>query len=316
MESQLSKHFRETRLDKGIRVSHLARLCGYTNLSRGSRRIHNFESGGSIHRPLLMKMADALGIDRSKVEALVEEDRHQFFEEWSKWANEPIYPYLVVRMMAAVYCQHRLPPEIESVEEAEAFAADFTKTHRLKSCLVLSRKISVWFAEDGSVSSVTEAVPGQANSPAMWIGGRDCTTKAVEHGLALQQISWPKKQEIQQTKHEVVTDFGGVRMKSNFEIVEDEPGQVTVNIEGPLFEFAEQLAWETTLDDVRTVLAAHDFALDADQVEELFAGLDCGAVEKAVLHYTDFDDQIRAMFREIEDYLIERDIINGAKKFL
>ena len=195
MESQLSKHFRETRLDKGIRVSHLARLCGYANLSRGSRRIHNFESGGSIHRPLLMKMAEALGIDRSKVEALVEEDRHQFFLEWNEWANEPIRPYLVVRMMAAVYCQHRLPPEIESVEEAEAFAADFSKTHGLKSCLVLSRKISVWFSENGSIKNVTEAVPGSFNVPVMKVGSRHCTNKVVDHGLALQQVSWPKKQE-------------------------------------------------------------------------------------------------------------------------
>jgi hypothetical protein len=212
--------------------------------------------------------------------------------------------------------EHPIPPEIESVEEAEAFAATFAKEHRLRCCLVLSRKISVWFAEDGSVSSVTEAVPGEANSPAMRISGRDCTTKVIGHGLALQRAHWPQRQEIRQTKHEVVTDFGGgVHMKSNFEIVENEPGPVTVNIEEPMFEFAEQLAWETTLDDVRTVLSAHDFILDADQVEKLFAGLDCGVVEKAVLHYTDFDDQIRTMFREIANYLLTRGIIDGPTKF-
>ena len=239
-----------------------------------------------------------------------------FFLEWNEWANEPIRPYLVVRMMAAVYCQHRLPPEIESVEEAEAFAADFSKTHGLKSCLVLSRKISVWFSENGSIKNVTEAVPGSFNVPVMKVGSRHCTTKVVDHGLALQQVSWPKKQEIhgQPEITEVVTEGDGIRFRSTLEFVEGGPGTVNISIEGPMFE--EQVGWQTTPEDVQTVLAAHDFILDDDQVEELFAGLDCGAVEKAVLHYTDFDDQIRAMHNEIQNYLIKRDIINGAKKFL
>ena len=212
---------------------------------QGSRRINEFEHGDSVHRDLLLKMADVLGLDRATVEALVEEDRRQFFEEWSEWANEPIQPHLVVRLMAAIYSPIDLPDEIESVEEAEAFAADFSKTHRLKSCLVLSRKVSIWFAEDGSVSSVTEADPGEPNIPYMRIGGRECVMKSVDHGLALQQVNWPKKQEIRKRSrparnHEVVTDFGGgVRMGSSFEIVEDEPGQVTFNIEGPTFEFDE-----------------------------------------------------------------------------
>ena len=262
-------------------------------------------------------MADVLGIDRATVEALVEEDRRRFFEEWNEWANQPIQPHLVVRLMAAMYSPIDLPDEIQSVEEAEAFAADFSKTNRLKSCLVLSRRVSVWFREDGSVSSVTEAVPGQPNSPYMRIGNRECVVKSVEHGLAVQQVHWPKKREIQgePETNEVITEFGGIRMKSTFEVVQDGPGQVTVNIDEPVIEFAEQVAWETTPDDVRTVLAAHDVGLPDDRVEELFASLDCGAIEKAVLCYTDFDDQIRAMHNDIEDYLLECGVISGPKKF-
>ena len=79
---------------------------------------------------------------------------------------------------------------------------------------------------------VTEAVPGQPNAPYMRIGGRECVMKVVEHGLALRQINWPKKQEIQ----EVVTDFGSIRLRSSFKIVEDGPGQVSINIDGLTIE--------------------------------------------------------------------------------
>lgn len=36
---------------------------------------------------------------------------------------------------------------------------------------------------------------------------------------------------------EVITDFGGVRLRSNFEITEEQPGELTVHIDGPVFEF-------------------------------------------------------------------------------
>lgn len=38
---------------------------------------------------------------------------------------------------------------------------------------------------------------------------------------------------------EVVTDFGGVRLRSTFDVVEDSLGDLIFEIEGPLFEFEE-----------------------------------------------------------------------------
>ena len=257
----------------------------------------------------MLKLADALGIEQAKVEALVEEDRRAFFEEWNDWANEPIQPYPVIRMMAAMYCHHTLPPEVKSVEEAEAYAASFSRREKLRCCLVLSRKISVWFSHDGTIENVTEAVPGEANVPVMRIGNRDCVTKTVDHGLAISQISWPKKQEIK-GQSEVVTEGDGIRFHSTVEIDEDAVGQVNISM-----EVEEHIGWETTPEDVQRVLAAHNVSLLDDQVAELFASLDCGAVERAVLHYTDFDDQVRTMHQEIESYLLERGVIQGPRKY-
>jgi hypothetical protein len=62
--------------------------------------------------------------------------------------------------MAAVYSPHALPEEIQSVEEAEAYATNLAQTWRLRCCLVLSRRISVWIEADGSSWWRTRATCG------------------------------------------------------------------------------------------------------------------------------------------------------------
>jgi len=193
MESQLSNQFRHARLEKGLNLAQLARLVGYKNVAKGANRINSFERGGNVHSDLRNKLAEVLGIDQQTVDRLMEEDRRQFFAEWNAWANEPIRPYLIVRLMAAVYSPHNLPEEIQSVEEAEVFATNLARTRHLRCCLVLSRRISVWIEADGSISGVTEAVPGEPNTPVMRIGGKPCLMKTLDHGIALQQIHWPQR---------------------------------------------------------------------------------------------------------------------------
>jgi len=193
MESKLSKHFRNVRLAKSLTLGQLTRLVGYTNISKGANRINAFERGGGVRADLRTKIAEVLGIDPLTVDRLMEEDRRQFFAEWSAWAHEPIRPYLVVRFMAAIYAQHNLPEEIQSVEEAEAYATNVARTRHLRCCLVLSRKISVWIEADGSISRVTEAVPGEVNTPVMRIGNKDCLMRTIDHGIALQQIHWSQQ---------------------------------------------------------------------------------------------------------------------------
>jgi transcriptional regulator with XRE-family HTH domain len=195
MESKLAEHFRNARLNKGLTIGELTRLVGYKNVSKGANRITAFERGGGIHADLCCKLADVLGIDHLTVDRLMEEDRRQFFAEWNAWASEPIRPYLIIRLMAAVYSPHDLPEEIQSVEEAEAYAAHVARTRRLRCCLVLSRRISVWIEADGSISGATEAVPGEPNTPVTRIGGKTCLMKFTDHGIALQQIHWPRRRK-------------------------------------------------------------------------------------------------------------------------
>jgi transcriptional regulator with XRE-family HTH domain len=193
--TKLAEHFRQTRLARGLRLGDLARRLGYKNVGKGANRINTFERGGRIHKDLFAKLAVALGIDSETVDRLVEEDRRQFFAEWNAWANEPIRPHLVVRLMAAVYTIHPLPDEIQTVEQAEAYAADFARGKKMHCCLVLSRRLSVWIGDDGSFSGVTEAVPGEANVPYMCLGKKPFLIKPLDHGMALQQVVWPRREK-------------------------------------------------------------------------------------------------------------------------
>ena len=129
----------------------------------------------------------ALDVDQATVERLAQED----LREWAAWANEPIRPYLVARAMAAIYCPVQLPDEIQSVEQAQDYASQFARHWRIRVCLVLSRRISIYYQADGSIEEVTEAVPGdEPNQPYTLIGGRRCMVRPTERGIARDQVRW------------------------------------------------------------------------------------------------------------------------------
>ena len=88
---------------------------------------------------------------------------------------------------------HDLPDEIGSVKAAEQYAAKTARALGLRCCLVLSRRISIWLAKEGSVEQVTEAVPGEMNSPYMSIGGRKFLLKVVDGKMLPKQVDCPPK---------------------------------------------------------------------------------------------------------------------------
>jgi hypothetical protein len=194
MTTHLARYFHERRLQKGLKLSAVALRVGYRrtdrSLSHGCNRLHRFETTGDVDVRLFKKLMAVLEIDQATVNGLLQED----LEVWLKWANEPIRPYLVVRLMPAIYSQGELPDEIRSAEEAQRYASEFAKEHRLRVCLVLSRRVSVYFADDGSFQYASEAVPGgEPNQPYTKIGGRRCLMSPTEHGIALREVAWSRR---------------------------------------------------------------------------------------------------------------------------
>jgi hypothetical protein len=172
MSTHMSRHFEQARLARSLKPSELARLAGCPNVLKNGNRIRQFELTGDISQQLFDKLTAVLEIDAATIEKLVEQDRREFFDNWLAWVNEPITPYLVERLIAAVYRRVPVPSEITTMVEAESWAAAVALERSRKCCLVWSRRISVWISEDGTVYSRTEAVPGEPNAPWMKIGGK------------------------------------------------------------------------------------------------------------------------------------------------
>lgn len=165
--THLSRHFEQQRRARDLRPGQLATLAGYTNPSKIGNRIRQFELSGDISKELFETLVVALEIDTNTIKRLVQLD----WNDWWAWVNEPITPYLVDRLMATVYRKVPLPPEITTQDEAEAWAAKFASGVKRRCCLVWSRRISIYFNEEGNLSSISEAAPGRPNEPWMQIGG-------------------------------------------------------------------------------------------------------------------------------------------------
>jgi len=196
MRSQLADHFRQQREDSGLSLAELSRLAGYQNVTKGCNRIRRFEERGEIHANLLQKLADVLDIDDATIDAFIEQDRRDFERQWNEWADQPIRPHLIIRPLAAVYARKELPDGMQTVDEAESIAAEFAREHHKKVCLVWTRRLSVWFEEDGNIIGRTEAAPGKSNVPTMRLKGSR-RSFLLQHpatgGTVLHLIDWPNR---------------------------------------------------------------------------------------------------------------------------
>ena len=166
--SHLGSFFRERRIEKGLAFGQLARLLGYKNVSGGCNRIQAFERGGKVRPDLLGKLAEVLEVSPDQIRQHAAED----YEDWLAWASEPVRPHVVVRFLAAVYQRVELPDDALGPEAAEAFAAVVARERKLKVCLVLSRRVSVWFDAEGRESGRSEATPEMPCEPYLMIGGK------------------------------------------------------------------------------------------------------------------------------------------------
>jgi len=191
VSTNLSRHFEQARIARSLKPGQLATLAGCKNPGKSGNHIRTFELTGKITQCLFEKLVVALGMDAGTIERLVEQDRREFFEKWLEWVNEPITPYLVERLIAAVYRKLPLPLEITTQDEAEAWAAAVARESRRKCCLVWSRRISIWFDEVGDLVSRSEAVPGKPNMPWLKIGGK--TFNFGEDLRSVDFVDWPKK---------------------------------------------------------------------------------------------------------------------------
>jgi transcriptional regulator with XRE-family HTH domain len=169
MTTHLSRFFRQRREARKLSFGDVARLLGYTNVAKGANKVIKFERDGFIQPELFRKLAAVLEISDDDIRRCIEADK----AEWETWADEPIEPHLVARIMCAVYSTKSIPPELRASREAmEEFASAFAKERKWRVWLVLSKRTRIWFNENGDRTGVTEDSFEESFGPYMQVGGR------------------------------------------------------------------------------------------------------------------------------------------------
>ena len=98
-------------------------------------------------------------------------NRNSFIRKFEEWVNIPVPRRMIVRLMAAVYNEQKLPEDIKIDDDAIDYGCGFAKEHGFRLCLMLSRKISIWIDHQGEIERITRATPGEPNHPYMMMDG-------------------------------------------------------------------------------------------------------------------------------------------------
>ena len=197
MSTHLSRFFRERRIDLGLRPGDVARRMGYKSLHGACNKLIYFEERGDIPVDLFRKLAVALRIDDEIITGLIEQDRREYLAQWTAWANEPVEPEIVFRAIPGVFAGHPIPEHLKTTEEMEQYAQAFAIQNHKKTWLVLSRKLRVYFDEEGT-KSVQEAAPAECNGPYMRLGSSK--KRFLFGGSGITPITEPEKHQPREGK--------------------------------------------------------------------------------------------------------------------
>ncbi len=150
--THMAKHFQQRRIEMHLSLTQLARMVGYMNVSKGYRKIDEFERTGRCHPNLFAKLAVTLGVDGATVSRL----RYADYKDWIRTPANPPTPHL---LRAGLRACLDVPEELKTVEEMERYAAGYARRHGAAVTLVLDNRIYVRFDADGSLRDIAEAQP-------------------------------------------------------------------------------------------------------------------------------------------------------------
>jgi hypothetical protein len=202
LTTRLSEHFRQRRLALELRHGEVARRLGYKSIVGGANKIVRFEQTGEIDHKLFLRLANVLDIYQATIADLIEQDRREFFAAWNEWANQPIRPHLIEKVIPGVFAQRQIPDEIlHDTDAMERYASASAIKHQKLTFLILSRRLSISFNEDGTRRFVIDAQPGQPAGPYMRLAkGR--TPFLFDSTFLPQPLGTPTKPAINRTLEE------------------------------------------------------------------------------------------------------------------
>ena len=140
--SHIGQLFKAARHEAGLAPKEVVLSAGFKNVTKGLRRLNSLEDGQTLlHDPrIVQRFAAALSLDGAAIAVASALD-------WQE-LDRPIKPYLVERLMPAVYRRHLLPEDC-AVADARNLAARMSVEAGRSFCLVLSMIRCVYFYPSG-----------------------------------------------------------------------------------------------------------------------------------------------------------------------
>ncbi len=165
MTTNLSRFVKQGRIKQGLGYAELSKKMGYTNVSKGMRRITDIERGEPFHPDILNRIVSALELDQDHIDALVLKDRQEYEEEFEKWLSVPIEPYYTLRMMPTIYLSYDMPGNFPTEEQAAEYVAKIAKEKHAKAWLSLSRREQIYITEKGEIRGKIKTTIENVNYP-------------------------------------------------------------------------------------------------------------------------------------------------------
>ena len=144
------------RVNKHLNFRQLAELCGYKNSNKWATKICNFYREGIGPDDMILRLVRSLEIDPDEVRVANKKDLDKFHS----WLDQPVPMQLLIKPLPGVYIRVDIPDDMDSDEKAIDFAVSQALHFKSESCLILSRKKSIWFNRDGSLKFTEENQDG------------------------------------------------------------------------------------------------------------------------------------------------------------
>lgn len=160
----------EARLAKGWSLTEIARKIRPSDpFGRFANRVHTFMRTGKGDRDLILRLAGLLEVPVEALEELARKDHAEQLAAWEKWADEPIRPFLSKCLAPGFGFKWDLPAGPMSEEELIQAALKALGDKVFSCRLVISRRVTIWLAADGSIASREVAKP---DFPVLSFGGK------------------------------------------------------------------------------------------------------------------------------------------------
>jgi hypothetical protein len=135
-----------------------------------------------------------LGVDRATIKGLIEKDRRELVARWTEWANQPITPHLIARLLPGYFMSHPIPEDLTTLDEMERHASELASDLHQEIWLVVNRKLAIYFNEGGIKRAIQEAAPGQPLEPYRLLreSGKRFISASDGDDVDLRSMRWPE----------------------------------------------------------------------------------------------------------------------------